>query len=65
MAHVLAESYAVMIEMRPLYVQQELEADYIGFVLVATRPSGGARLCQARVMLDAMRRLYASAQNRP
>jgi len=86
----LAQSYAVMIEMRPLYVRQELEADYIGFVLgaqagfrphamlsllaklgdggdtlVATHPSEAARLRQARVMLDAMRRLYARTHNRP
>jgi predicted Zn-dependent protease len=83
----LAQSYAAMIEMRPLYAQQELEADYIGFVLgahagfrpramlgllaklgdggdalVATHPSGAARLRQARVMLDAMQRLYANAR---
>lgn len=86
----LAQNYAVMIEMRPLYVQQELGADYIGFVLgahsgfhpramlslirklgdggdalVATHPSAGTRLRQARVMLDAMRRLYADAHERP
>lgn len=31
----VAESYSVMIRMRPVYVQQELEADYIGFILGA------------------------------
>jgi predicted Zn-dependent protease len=39
----LAESIPVMIRMRPLCVQQELEADYIGFVLGARagfRPEG-------------------------
>jgi len=33
--HELAESFAVMVRMRPVYVKQELEADYIGFVLGA------------------------------
>jgi predicted Zn-dependent protease len=31
----VAESYSVMIRMRTLYVHQELEADYIGFILGA------------------------------
>ena len=31
----LSESFPVMIRMHPVYVQQELEADYIGFVLGA------------------------------
>lgn len=31
----LSQNFAVMIRMRPIYVQQELEADYIGFVLGA------------------------------
>jgi predicted Zn-dependent protease len=31
----LAGSFALMLRMRPVYVQQELEADYIGFVLGA------------------------------
>jgi predicted Zn-dependent protease len=31
----LSQSFPVMIRMRPIYVQQELEADYIGFVLGA------------------------------
>ena len=31
----LAQSFSVMVRMRPVYVEQELEADYIGFVLGA------------------------------
>jgi len=31
----LAQSFSVMIRMRPVYVEQELEADYIGFILGA------------------------------
>lgn len=31
----LSRNFSVMIEMQPVYVQQELEADYIGFVLGA------------------------------
>jgi len=83
----LAESYSVLIRMRPLYIQQELEADYIGFVLgaqagfrpramlgllaklgdggdaiVATHPSEGARMRQARAMLETARRLAAGAR---
>ena len=31
----LSQNFSVMIRMRPVYVQQELEADYIGFILGA------------------------------
>ena len=31
----LSQNFAVMIRMRPVYIQQELEADYIGFILGA------------------------------
>jgi predicted Zn-dependent protease len=33
--HELTENFSVMIRMRPVYVEQELEADYIGFFLGA------------------------------
>lgn len=49
----LAGSFALMLRMRPVYVQQELEADYIGFVLGAEagfRP--GAMLSLLRKLGD-------------
>jgi predicted Zn-dependent protease len=52
--HELAESYAVMIRMQPLYVEQELSADYIGYFL-------GARAGFApQAMLSLLRKLHAT-----
>jgi predicted Zn-dependent protease len=53
--HELAESYAVMIRMQPLYVEQELSADYIGFFL-------GARAgFTPEAMLGLLRKLNGSS----
>jgi predicted Zn-dependent protease len=82
----LDDSLPVALRMAPVYEQQELEADYAGFILGAragfdpeamlrllrklrpagpsllgTHPAHERRLQQARVMLDAARRLAARA----
>jgi predicted Zn-dependent protease len=51
--HELDESFGLQLRMAPLYKQQELEADYIGFIL-------GARSgYQPKAMLSLLRKLHA------
>jgi len=53
--HELDESFGLQLRMAPLYKQQELEADYIGFILGAR--SGFA----PRAMLSLLHKLHADA----